>query len=249
MFKIIESIFKKIFGIFKWGAIKADSAMDKLYSMKMKVEVLTHDTLAQMETQKENSVKLKASIKKFTKDYEEECNRLITYNTAIASLQGKGKTPENDDNMAMIVMQAIDQKKVVDSMKKQLGQLKKMEERVNKLLRKFKLNKSRLESHARLLTMKIDMYERCAEIDAAGNLDINNIFGEINDSVQNMEFEYEAAQEVNSIVNSEGASEELAKAEMLTYLDNLSIPTGINVDTGYNLGTEVNLDMIQIENK
>lgn len=211
--------------LFRFGAIKAESGLNKLLSVEAQLEIVKHDTLAAIDKQAENAKTLEKSKLQFDHDYEEAKKNLSRYKTNCEVLKNKlvaaGKDPNEDDDMKLAAATYIEQKKLMDEMDHQKEELEKMIGRVEKMLKHLKLNKNIVEMKSNMLKSKIQLYRNKAVIDETGMVDIDRTFGEIDGLVRDMQFEQQASQRVDDIVNGREESRLANDADVNDFINNL----------------------------
>jgi hypothetical protein len=72
-----------------------------------------------------------------------------------------------------------------------------------------------------MLRQKIQLYQSRVSIDEAGMVDINATFSEVDEMVRNMQYEQEAHQEVNDIVNGREDAVTVKSMEVDNLIDSL----------------------------
>lgn len=103
----------------------------------------------------------------------------------------------------------------------QKDEIEKTWERVQKILKQLKLNKSLLHVKADALKTKIAMYRVMENISENGMLDINTTFEEIDGMVNKMSYENQASRTVDNIVNHREESSTFKNAEIDDFLNSL----------------------------
>jgi hypothetical protein len=74
---------------------------------------------------------------------------------------------------------------------------------------------------ADMLRQKIQLYKSKSVIDETGMVDINTTFGEVDELVQKMQFEQQAAQRVDDIVNGRETAQLANEADVDNFLNDL----------------------------
>lgn len=223
---IIASIFKKIFGLFKWGAVQVNNGMDKLYDAQKRLQVVEAETLLALDKQEENAKKVHSSIFALKDELEKAKNDEKRFKTTCTVIKNRlvkeGKDWQSDDELLAAGQIAQEQAKFVQDLEKNVADMEAMGKRVDKMLSKLKANKLLVKTKARILASKINYYKNMSAIDENGNLDIDSVFSDIDSAVQTMEYDSKASAHVNSIVNGQNSAEAVASdADVLNYLDNL----------------------------
>lgn len=218
-------IWKLIKKIFHLGAIKVENGLNQLLDAESKLQILEHDTKADLQKQKDIAEKLKVSKKKFDEQLEKAKNELTSCKTRCQVAKNKlveaGQDPKTDDDFRFKVLALSEQQKLVDDMQKQKDENDKMMEKVDKNLRHLNLNIKTIELRANTLRQKIQLYQSRVTIDEAGMVDINATFSEVDEMVRNMQYEQEAHQEVNDIVNGREDAVTVKSMEVDNLIDSL----------------------------
>ena len=202
-------ILSKIGSLFKHLSVKAESAIDKLITAEMKVETILHDVEIALEKQKENAKILFSSHAQFKEQLSKLEKDVTRYKTRCEVLKRqyenekdeKAKNSLNDD-LRIAAAQYLENKNIYDDLLEQEAELTKNEERVEKMLKNLKLNKSLAETKAAALKTKINMYKSIKNVNESGILDINTTFNEVDEMVNKMKFDMDASKKVDDIVNN-----------------------------------------------
>lgn len=223
---IIASIFKKILGLFKWGAIKVDSGIDKLYDAQKRLDVVKYETLAALDKQEANAKKIHASKLALEDELSQAEKNLTRFQTQVSCLKNqlieKGVDWTTNDDLLDAGRNAQEQANFVATLKEQKAAMEEMCKRVDKMLSKLKSNRRLIETKATILASKINFYKNLQAIDENGNIDIDHVFGDIDTAVKNMEYDSKASAHVNAIVNGQSSAEIMASnADVLSYIDGL----------------------------
>jgi hypothetical protein len=132
-----------------------------------------------------------------------------------------GVDPKTDDDFRFKVLALSEQQKLVDDMQKQKEDNDKMMEKVDKNLKHLNLNIKTIELRANVLRQKIQLYQSRVTIDEAGMVDIDATFRDVDDMVRKMQFEQEASQEVDAIVNGRENASSVKSMEVDSLIDSL----------------------------
>ena len=106
-------------------------------------------------------------------------------------------------------------------MEVQKAEIDKTWERVQKMLKQLKLNKSLLHVKAEALRTKIAMYKVTENITESGIIDINTTFSEIETLVDKMSYTNQASRTVDDIVNNREDSSTFKNAEIDDFLNSI----------------------------
>ena len=218
----IWNLIKKLFRI---GQIKAENGLKKLIDAEAQLQIIEHDTIESLEKQKENAKKLEASKLEFDANFEKAQKDLIRMKTSCEVLKNKliseKKDFKEDDDMKLAAATYLEQQKLVAEFGRQKEEMDLMIQRVEKMLKHLKLNKNLVHMKADMLRQKIRLYESKAVIDESGMVDINTTFGEVDELVQKMQFEQQAAQRVDDIVNGRETAQLANEADVDNFLNAL----------------------------
>jgi hypothetical protein len=218
----IWNTLKKLFRI---GQIQVENGLQKLVSAEAQLQIIEHDTIDALEKQKANAQKLEASKLEFDSNFEKAQKDLTRLKTSCEVLKNKlikeGKDYKEDDDMKLAAATYLEQQKLVEEFGRQKDEMDKMINRVEKMLKHLKLNKNLVHMKADMLRQKIRLYESKAVIDETGMVDINTTFGEVDELVQKMQFEQQAAQRVDDIVNGRETTQLANEADVDNFLNAL----------------------------
>lgn len=218
----IWNLIKKLFRI---GQIKAENGLKKLIDAEAQLQIIEHDTIESLEKQKENAKKLEASKLEFDANFDKAQKDLTRMKTSCEVLKNKlikeGKDYKEDDDMKLAAATYLEQQKLVAEFGRQKEEMDLMIQRVEKMLKHLKLNKNLVHMKADMLRQKIRLYESKAVIDESGMVDINTTFGEVDELVQKMQFEQQAAQRVDDIVNGRETAQLANEADVDNFLNAL----------------------------
>lgn len=218
----IWNLIKKLFRI---GQIKAENGLKKLIDAEAQLQIIEHDTIESLEKQKENAKKLEASKLEFDTNFDKAQKDLTRMKTSCEVLKNKlikeGKDYKEDDDMKLAAATYLEQQKLVAEFGRQKEEMDLMIQRVEKMLKHLKLNKNLVHMKADMLRQKIRLYESKAVIDESGMVDINTTFGEVDELVQKMQFEQQAAQRVDDIVNGRETAQLANEADVDNFLNAL----------------------------
>ena len=166
-----------------------ENGLNQLLDAESKLQILEHDTKADLEKQKDIAEKLKVSKKKFDEQLEKAKNELTSCKTRCQVAKNKlveaGQDPKTDDDFRFKVLALSEQQKLVDDMQKQKDENDKMMEKVDKNLKHPNLNIKTIELRA------------------------------------NTQYEQEAHQEVNDIVNGREDAVTVKSMEVDNLIDSL----------------------------
>ena len=210
----------KILKFFHHLRVKAESGLDKLISAEDRVNTVIHDTEEALNAQVANAKKLEASRLEFNANLEKVRKEVTRFKTQCEVLKNKG-LKNDDDELRIAAAQYIEHKKILDDLEVQQKEIEKTWERVQKILKQLKLNKSLLHVKADALKTKIAMYKVTENITEQGMLDIDTTFTEIDDMVNRMSYENQASRTVDDLVNGKESSTAFKNAEIDDFLDNL----------------------------
>jgi len=218
----IWNLIKKLFRL---GQIKAENGLKKLIDAEAQLQIIEHDTIESLEKQKENAKKLEASKLEFDANFDKAQKDLTRMKTSCEVLKNKlikeGKDYKEDDDMKLAAATYLEQQKLVAEFGRQKEEMDLMIQRVEKMLKHLKLNKNLVHMKADMLRQKIRLYESKAVIDESGMVDINTTFGEVDELVQKMQFEQQAAQRVDDIVNGRETAQLANEADVDNFLNAL----------------------------
>ncbi len=218
-------IWKLIKKIFHLGAIKVENGLNQLLDAESRLQILEHDTKEDLKKQEEISKTLKASQKEFDFQFKKAKDELTRYKTNCQVAKNKlveaGVDPKTDDDFRFKVLALSEQQKLVDDMQKQKEDNDKMMEKVDKNLKHLNLNIKTIELRANVLRQKIQLYQSRVTIDEAGMVDIDATFRDVDDMVRKMQFEQEASQEVDAIVNGRENASSVKSMEVDSLIDSL----------------------------
>ena len=195
----IWNLIKKLFRI---GQIKVENGLQKLVDAEAQLQIIEHDTIDALEKQRENAKKTSCEVLK---------NKLIK----------EGKDYKDDDDMKLAAATYLEQQKLVAEFGRQKDEMDLMIKRVEKMLKHLKLNKNLVHMKADMLRQKIQLYKSKSVIDETGMVDINTTFGEVDELVQKMQFEQQAAQRVDDIVNGRETAQLANEADVDNFLNDL----------------------------
>ena len=181
--------------------VKAESGLDKLIDAETRINTVIHDTEEALNVQVENAKKLEASRLEFNANYKGLKN--------------------DDDELRIAATQYLEHKKILEDMEVQKAEIDKTWERVQKMLKQLKLNKSLLHVKAEALRTKIAMYKVTENITESGIIDINTTFSEIETLVDKMSYTNQASRTVDDIVNNREDSSTFKNAEIDDFLDSI----------------------------
>ena len=218
-------IFNTLKKLFRIGQVKVENGLNKLISAEAQLEVIEHDTIAALEKQKENAKKLEVSKLEFDANFEKAKKELTRLKTSCEVLKNKlvseGKDFKADDDMQLAAATYLEQQKLVEEFGRQKDEMDLTIKRVEKMLKHLKLNKNLVHMKADMLRQKIALYKSKAVIDETGMVDINTTFGEVDELVQKMQFEQQASQRVDDIVNGRETTQLANEAEVTSFLNDL----------------------------
>lgn len=200
--------------------VKAENGLDKLISVEARLETVIHDTEESLNKQVENAKKLEASRLEFSANFDKVTKEVARYKTRCEVLKRQGLKSE-DDELRIAATQYIEHQKILEDMSVQKDEIEKTWERVQKILKQLKLNKSLLHVKADALKTKIAMYRVMENISENGMLDINTTFEEIDGMVNKMSYENQASRTVDNIVNHREESSTFKNAEIDDFLNSL----------------------------
>lgn len=210
----------KLFKFLHHLRIKAETGLDKLISAETRVNTVIHDTEEALNAQVANAKKLEASRLEFNANLENVRKEVTRFKTQCEVLKNKG-LKNDDDELRIAAAQYIEHKKILDDLEVQQKEIEKTWERVQKILKQLKLNKSLLHVKADALKTKIAMYKVTENITEQGMVDIDTTFSEIDDMVNRMSYENQASRTVDDLVNGKESSTTFKNAEIDDFLDNL----------------------------
>lgn len=156
----------------------------------------------------------------FNANLENVRKEVTRFKTQCEVLKNKG-LKNDDDELRIAAAQYIEHKKILDDLEVQQKEIEKTWERVQKILKQLKLNKSLLHVKADALKTKIAMYKVTENITEQGMVDIDTTFSEIDDMVNRMSYENQASRTVDDLVNGKESSTTFKNAEIDDFLDNL----------------------------
>jgi hypothetical protein len=218
----IWNLIKKLFRI---GQIKVENGLQKLVDAEAQLQIIEHDTIDALEKQRENAKKLEASKLEFDANFEKAQKDLTRMKTSCEVLKNKlikeGKDYKEDDDMKLAAATYLEQQKLVAEFGRQKDEMDLMIKRVEKMLKHLKLNKNLVHMKADMLRQKIQLYKSKSVIDETGMVDINTTFGEVDELVQKMQFEQQAAQRVDDIVNGRETAQLANEADVDNFLNDL----------------------------
>lgn len=200
--------------------VKAESGLDKLIDAETRINTVIHDTEEALNVQVENAKKLEASRLEFNANYEKITKEVARFKTRCEVLKNKG-LKNDDDELRIAATQYLEHKKILEDMEVQKAEIDKTWERVQKMLKQLKLNKSLLHVKAEALRTKIAMYKVTENITESGIIDINTTFSEIETLVDKMSYTNQASRTVDDIVNNREDSSTFKNAEIDDFLDSI----------------------------
>ena len=200
--------------------VKAESGLDKLIDSETRINTVIHDTEEALNAQVENAKKLEASRLEFNANYEKITKEVARFKTRCEVLKNKG-LKNDDDELRIAAAQYLEHKKILEDMEVQKAEIDKTWERVQKMLKQLKLNKSLLHVKAEALRTKIAMYKVTENITESGIIDINTTFSEIETLVDKMSYTNQASRTVDDIVNNREDSSTFKNAEIDDFLDSI----------------------------
>ena len=200
--------------------VKAESGLDKLIDAETRINTVIHDTEEALNVQVENAKKLEASRLEFNANYEKITKEVTRFKTRCEILKNKG-LKNDDDELRIAATQYLEHKKILEDMEVQKAEIDKTWERVQKMLKQLKLNKSLLHVKAEALRTKIAMYKVTENITESGIIDINTTFSEIESLVDKMSYTNQASRTVDDIVNNREDSSTFKNAEIDDFLDSI----------------------------
>lgn len=200
--------------------VKAESGLDKLIDAETRINTVIHDTEEALNVQVENAKKLEASRLEFNANYEKITKEVARFKTRCEVLKNKG-LKNDDDELRIAATQYLEHKKILEDMEVQKAEIDKIWERVQKMLKQLKLNKSLLHVKAEALRTKIAMYKVTENITESGIIDINTTFSEIESLVDKMSYTNQASRTVDDIVNNREDSSTFKNAEIDDFLDSI----------------------------
>lgn len=200
--------------------VKAESGLDKLIDAETRINTVIHDTEEALNVQVENAKKLEASRLEFNANYEKITKEVARFKTRCEVLKNKG-LKNDDDELRIAATQYLEHKKIFEDMEVQKAEIDKTWERVQKMLKQLKLNKSLLHVKAEALRTKIAMYKVTENITESGIIDINTTFSEIESLVDKMSYTNQASRTVDDIVNNREDSSTFKNAEIDDFLDSI----------------------------
>ena len=200
--------------------VKAESGLDKLIDAETRINTVIHDTEEAWNVQVENAKKLEASRLEFNANYEKITKEVARFKTRCEVLKNKG-LKNDDDELRIAATQYLEHKKILEDMEVQKAEIDKTWERVQKMLKQLKLNKSLLHVKAEALRTKIAMYKVTENITESGIIDINTTFSEIESLVDKMSYTNQASRTVDDIVNNREDSSTFKNAEIDDFLDSI----------------------------
>ena len=177
----------KLFKFLHHLRVKAETGLDKLISAETRVNTVIHDTEEALNAQVANAKKLEASRLEFNANLENVRKEVTRFKTQCEVLKNKG-LKNDDDELRIAAAQYIEHKKILDDLEVQQKEIEKTWERVQKILKQLKLNKSLLHVKADALKTKIAMYKVTENITEQGMVDIDTTFSEIDDMVNRMSY-------------------------------------------------------------
>lgn len=198
--------------------VKAESGLDKLIDAETRINTVIHDTEEALNVQVENAKKLEASRLEFNANYEKITKEVARFKTRCEVLKNKG-LKNDDDELRIAATQYLEHKKILEDMEVQKAEIDKTWERVQKMLKQLKLNKSLLHVKAEALRTKIAMYKVTENITESGIIDINTTFSEIETLVDKMSYTNQASRTVDDIVNNREDSSTFKNAEIDDFLN------------------------------
>lgn len=210
----------KIFKFLHNLRVKAETGLDKLISAETRVNTVIHDTEEALNAQVANAKKLEASRLEFNANLEKVRKEVTRFKTQCEVLKNKG-LKNDDDDLRIAAAQYIEHKKILDDLEIQQKEIEKTWERVQKILKQLKLNKSLLHVKADALKTKIAMYKVTENITEQGMVDIDTTFSEIDDMVNRMSFENQAAQHVTALVNNDQGDKIASDSSIEEFLNSL----------------------------
>jgi phage shock protein A len=200
--------------------VKTESGLDKLISAEDRINTIIQDTEEALTAQVANAKKLEASRLEFNANLEKVKKEVTRFKTQCEVLKNKGMKPE-DDELRIAAAQYLEHKKILDDLENQQKEIEKTWERVQKILKQLKLNKSLLHVKADALKTKIAMYKVTENITEAGLIDIDTTFNEVDEMVNRMSYENQASRTVDDLVNGKSNETAFKNAEIDDFLSKL----------------------------